>query len=536
MRRSTYALLLATLTIGAVFGFVAQARSADPVSDPTPPVGKVSLPAAVNTSEVTVTLDLGDPESGLVAVRVSNDGATFGEWTTPPSPAAGGTASVMPWVLSDGDGPKTVTVEARNDGGAVSSFTATTVLDTAPPLVTGSEPPSGAALATPPTLIVVHYSEPLATSPLPTAVMPGGPLFTVTVSGADVKLKPRKAIVPGAAYQLTLDGARDLAGNAAAPAQVDFTVDQGATTLTASASPTTVVYGKLTIIKGRLSRAGAPVVLYRQKAGETTFTRIAGKTSSATGAFTFRRTPVAATTYRLEYAGDEHWLPAATEVTVRVRPKITLRATPQEFFLGRRTVLRGVVAPAHPGATVVVQRPVGGTWTDWRTLTLDDSSAFSTSFKPKRWGLRYFRVRIAADADHAAGLSPRLRVVVDNPNPHHISMLFKHFIVIDISECHLYYYETGRVLRRIDVVIGKPSTPTPRGQWAVYTKSAHPGGPFGAYVMFYYRGYGIHGTNEPWLLSLWPRYYSHGCCRMSNANITWLWPQCPIGTPVRNVY
>jgi hypothetical protein len=214
------------VTIGALFAVVAQARSADPVSDATPPAGKVSLPAVVNTSEVTITLDLGDPESGLVAVRVSNDGATFGEWTAPPSPPAGGTVSVLPWVLSDGDGPKTVTVEARNGGGAVSSFTATTALDTAPPLVMGSEPPSGAALAAPPTVIVVHYSEPLALSPLPTAVMPGGPLFTVTVSGADVKLKPRRAIVPGAAYQLTLEGVCDLAGNTAAPAQVDFTVEK----------------------------------------------------------------------------------------------------------------------------------------------------------------------------------------------------------------------------------------------------------------------------------------------------------------------
>jgi len=536
MRRSTYAFLLAALTIGAVFGLAAQARSADPVADPTPPMGSVSLPAVVNSGTVDLTLDLSDPESGIVAVRASNDGAAFGEWTAPPSPPAGGTVSVMPWVLGDGDGPKTVTVEARNGGGAVSSFTATTVLDTAPPLVTGSDPPSGASLVAPPTLIVVHYSEPLASSPLPTAVMPGGPLFTVTVSGADVKLKPRRAIVPGAAYRLTLDGVRDLAGNAAAPAEIDFTVDKGATTITATASPTRVVYGELTLIKGKLSRPGAAVVLYRQKAGETTFTRISGRTTSSTGAFTFRRTPVANTVYRIEYAGDEHWLPSAAQVTVKVRPRIRLTASPREFFLGRRTVLSGVVAPAHPGATVVVQRLVGGVWTDWRTFTLNDSSAFSTVYRPKSWGLRYFRVHIATDADHVGTYSPRLRVVVDNPNPHHISMLFRHFIVIDISECHLYYYESGRVLRRIDVVLGKPSTPTPRGQWAVYAKSVNPGGPFGVYAMFYYRGYGIHGTNEPWLLSLWPRYFSHGCCRMSNANITWLWPQCPVGTPVRNVY
>ena len=145
-------------------------------------------------------------------------------------------------------------------------------------------------------------------------------------------------------------------------------------------------------------------------------------------------------------------------------------------------------------------------------------------------------MHIDADADHAAGLSPRLRVVVDNPNPHHISILFKHFIVIDISECHLYYYETGRVMRRIDVVLGKPSTPTPRGQWAVYTKSAHPGGPFGGLrdVLLprlrhprHQRAVAAVALAAQLLARLLP---------LSNANITWLCPQCPIGTPVCNVY
>ena len=136
------------MTVGVVFGLVAQARSADPVSDPTPPLGGVCLPAVVDSAQVALRLDLGDPESGIVAVRVSNDGATFGEWTDLPCPVAGNTMSDLPWVLSDGDGPKTVIVEARNGGGAVSSFTADTVLDTAPPLLTGSDPPSGATLAT----------------------------------------------------------------------------------------------------------------------------------------------------------------------------------------------------------------------------------------------------------------------------------------------------------------------------------------------------------------------------------------------------
>jgi hypothetical protein len=90
----------------------------------------------------------------------------------------------------------------------------------------------------------------------------------------------------------------------------------GATTIKAAASRPRIVYGERTIIRGTLSRPRALVVLYRQKAGETTFTRVASTTASATGTFAFRRAPVVNTLFRLEYPGNEHWLPAVTEVAL----------------------------------------------------------------------------------------------------------------------------------------------------------------------------------------------------------------------------
>ncbi len=47
--------------------------------------------------------------------------------------------------------------------------------------------------------------------------------------------------------------------------------------------------------------------------------------------------------------------------------------------------------------------------------------------------------------------------------------------------------------------------------------------------------YAIHGTNEPWLLKRNPRNYSHGCTRLANADITWLYSRVHVGTPVWNV-
>ena len=45
----------------------------------------------------------------------------------------------------------------------------------------------------------------------------------------------------------------------------------------------------------------------------------------------------------------------------------------------------------------------------------------------------------------------------------------------------------------------------------------------------------IHGTNGPWLLKRFPRDFSQGCTRLSNANAIWLYDHAPTGTPVWNV-
>jgi lipoprotein-anchoring transpeptidase ErfK/SrfK len=73
------------------------------------------------------------------------------------------------------------------------------------------------------------------------------------------------------------------------------------------------------------------------------------------------------------------------------------------------------------------------------------------------------------------------------------------------------------------------------GSFAVYSKTAGPSAAFGPLVLWYHRGYGIHGTNQEFLLDQPPRYYSHGCTRNYNANILWLWPRVPVGTPVLNL-
>ena len=85
------------------------------------------------------------------------------------------------------------------------------------------------------------------------------------------------------------------------------------------------------------------------------------------------------------------------------------------------------------------------------------------------------------------------------------------------------------------VAVGKPSTPTPPGQWKIVFKSMNPGGPFGVRWMrlsIPWGSYGIHGTNNPASIG---KAVSHGCVRLYNEDVIVVYNQTPVGTPV-NIY
>ncbi|MBP1760906.1 MAG: L,D-transpeptidase [Firmicutes bacterium] len=82
------------------------------------------------------------------------------------------------------------------------------------------------------------------------------------------------------------------------------------------------------------------------------------------------------------------------------------------------------------------------------------------------------------------------------------------------------------------VAIGKPSTPTPPGNWKVVFKSVDPGGPFGVRWMRLsvpWGSFGIHGTNNPKSIG---KAVSHGCIRLYNEDVIVVYSKTPIGTPV----
>jgi lipoprotein-anchoring transpeptidase ErfK/SrfK len=141
-----------------------------------------------------------------------------------------------------------------------------------------------------------------------------------------------------------------------------------------------------------------------------------------------------------------------------------------------------------------------------------------------------------ADAGHVAGGSAASRVIVNRPNAHSVPYKFAHYIVIVVHEYRLYYYEHGEMVRAFKVALGRPGFPTPIGRFHIYGKRRPAGGALGACAMFYRRsgGIAIHGTDQPWLLSRFPRAFSHGCARMRNDQALWLYYRCSVGTTVRN--
>lgn len=133
----------------------------------------------------------------------------------------------------------------------------------------------------------------------------------------------------------------------------------------------------------------------------------------------------------------------------------------------------------------------------------------------------FCRLSKAVESEIALAASPRPRAVsaVARPN-----------IMINKSVRQLTLFSGNVPVRQYPVAIGKPSTPTPLGNYAVATKIMNPGGVLGTRWMgLNYDAYGMHGTNRPWLIG---QMVSNGCIRMHNANAEELFVLIVVGTPV----
>ena len=120
--------------------------------------------------------------------------------------------------------------------------------------------------------------------------------------------------------------------------------------------------------------------------------------------------------------------------------------------------------------------------------------------------------------------------------PEEVSGLNDFWIEVDLSAQMLFAYRGSQILSSFYVSTGTSSHPTVTGTYKIYAKyptytMIGPGYdlPDVPYSMFFYKGYGIHGT---YWHSNFGSPMSHGCVNMNTNDAAWVYNQSTIGTYV----
>ncbi len=121
-------------------------------------------------------------------------------------------------------------------------------------------------------------------------------------------------------------------------------------------------------------------------------------------------------------------------------------------------------------------------------------------------------------------------------------------IAVSLARRRVSVYRAGRVIRSFTAVVGKPSTPTPTGLFAVAAELPQPNAklfegswvlPLTAHSNVLKRFDGgdgqvaLHGRGGASLIDPLGTARSHGCVRLANSAIAWIATHVPLGTPVR---
>lgn len=160
---------------------------------------------------------------------------------------------------------------------------------------------------------------------------------------------------------------------------------------------------------------------------------------------------------------------------------------------------------------------------------------------------------------YEAVIHPGQRLRIDNP--HIVPELLDDGVLINIPQGMLFHFSQGKLVAAYPVGLGKPSWPTPRGEFEIVSRVKNktwkvpisiqeemrlegkavleevppgPDNPLGAHWLgLSMPGYGIHGTIAP---SSVYHFRSHGCIRLHPDDIAELFDQVKVGTAGRLVY
>lgn len=200
-----------------------------------------------------------------------------------------------------------------------------------------------------------------------------------------------------------------LSAGAAKPGPSAHTV-----TITASLNP--VLFKRATVISGKLTGTavgGVTVTLRENPYPYTGAKAVATATTAADGSYSFSRLPG----LNIKYSVMAKTKPpvTSTELLVIVSKRVSMNVSDTTPARGQRVRFSGLVAPAHNGQIVYIERrtstgsfrSIGGT----RLVDAGNGrSKYTRTLRIYRSGT--YRAHVGADPDHGNGVSPRRTLVV----------------------------------------------------------------------------------------------------------------------------
>ncbi|MEG6584624.1 L,D-transpeptidase family protein [Dendrosporobacter sp. 1207_IL3150] len=143
-----------------------------------------------------------------------------------------------------------------------------------------------------------------------------------------------------------------------------------------------------------------------------------------------------------------------------------------------------------------------------------------------------------------------LMVLLVAPNVHaqQLQDVVSPNITINLPSRTLELYSGNELVKEYPIAIGKPSTPTPMGNYSIINKEVNPvwmpprkgyvvpsgpDNPLGYRWIGFLPLYGIHGTNAPWAIGM---AVSNGCVRMNEEDVEELYELVDYGTKVAIIY
>ncbi len=204
-------------------------------------------------------------------------------------------------------------------------------------------------------------------------------------------------------------------------------------------------------------------------------------------------------------------------------------ANPNRIYVGQRLVIpgRGTTPPAPSGQTYTVRRG-------------DTLSSIARRFGVSTWALAQANgicnpslIYVGQVLRIPSGTSPAPPSPVPAPTS-------GRWIDVNLSAQRVTAYAGNTVVRSTLASTGLPRTPTPTGQYRIYVKyvstpMSGPGYylPNVPYTMYFYRGYGLHGT---YWHSNFGHPMSHGCINLPTPEAQWLFNWASVGTLVNIHY